>query len=571
MNRILLIFIIQIAGVAICAAALAQSAADSTVVSFVDSAGKPVENVRAVFYSGKLGQKLEPQSGSATLEAREGIVAAVADGFQYSGTILSNGPAKVILMRDDEPCQPIKNRPFPLTPELKKQTQEKFGSLLWEELEKNPDSSPVDIQQAMLILGRWSPAKSLKFLNEQDLNSQMKVSAQQPIVAGFLDTDVESAMQLIDDMKNPFFRAMSLVAILKELPAKHSAMPAIEKQMVDSFREVKQPGIRLMGWSALALRYAETGQTELAQKIVDRHIEEVKKLPANGLPGFARSLFAALIAEKDFPLALSLIEGGKDENEQPRAEARVAFYACRTHPQQAIELLERSTRNPELIQYSANHIKIAHRMAVEQTEAAIKLVESIDEPNQQAWAYGMMAMRLKASNPQLAKDLLNRAIDGLEQAKPSSKRSHQWHSRSMTLAGLLPVAQDVCPEKVESMIWQSVFHGIPKSRWIDGPSKYMKLQIAAGGIARYNAELAKALIKGRKFQIDRSNKFFAAHQFMIDPDSVGELIQRSMDAEPRHNAKDHFASVLNCDEASFWKMVSKPPWLDWPTERFEEH
>ena len=571
MNRILLRLIILIAGVAINAAALAQDPSDSTVVSFVDSAGQPVENVRAYFYNGKLAKKLESKSGSATVEASDGIVAAVADGFQYSGTILSNDPAQVVLMRDDEPYPPINNRPFPLTAELKKQFKEKLESKLWEELENNPNRSPVDIQQAMRILGRWSPAKSLKFLNEQDLNSQMKTAAQQPIIAGFLESDVESAMQLIDEIKNPMFRAMSLGAILKELPAKHSAMSVIEKQMVDSLREVKQPGLRLMGLSALAQHYADTDRTELAQKIVDRHLEEAKKLPADGLPGFARSLFAALVAEKNIPLALSLIEGGKDENEQPRAEARVAFYACRTHPQQAIELLDRSSRNPNLITYFDNHIKLSHRMAVEQTEAAIKLVELIDEPNQQAWGYGMMAMRLKASNPELAKDLLNRAIVGLDQAKPPTTWSRNWHSPSMTLAGLLPVAQDVCPEQVRSMIWQSVFHGIPKSRWVDGLSNQMKLQIAAGGIARYDVALAKALMTEKKIKIDRSYGSFAAHQFLIDPNGIGALIERGLESNERHHVKKQLASVLNCDEATFWKMVSKPMMLEWPTERFEEH
>ena len=327
---------------------------------------------------------------------------------------------------------------------------------------------------------------------------------------------------------------------------------------------------RLAAWSTLAEHYINSNRPELAQKIVDEHIEDVKKLPAGGWSGYPRSLFAALIVEKDPKLAGELVKG-MDKNEYNSALGRLAFHCCRTNPKLAVEFLNQQKHAENLIADAEHQIQVCHQMAIEQTDAAFELADSIKEPNQKAWAFGMIAKRLASSDSTRAKLALNKATDAM---KNCTSEDDNWFTAASTVGGLLPIAESVAPEKMHSMIWQSVYLAIPRSRWnIGGGSKLSKRQSAAAAISRYDISIAKVLAGDKEIEIGSEPTRSAANQVALNLVELPEFFER-LD-KVRHSSafkpRQVVAEMLGGTHESFWKSVSTPNFLYWPTPNFEDH
>ncbi|MDB2687725.1 hypothetical protein N9Y42_11000 [Mariniblastus sp.] len=315
-----------------------------------------------------------------------------------------------------------------------------------------------------------------------------------------------------------------------------------------------------------------TDRPELAQEIVDQHIDDLKKLPAGGWSGFVRSLFAGLIAEKNPNEAVKLIEG-MDKNEINRAYGRVAFYCCRQHPQKAIELVQKIKPVERAITGFEHHVKVIYRMAVEHPDKAFELAALIDDPSQRAWALGTMASRLHESKSVRAKEALIKAVNALAEPKDLNETANAYLSPSIMLAGLLPMAKDIAPEKMNSMIWQSVYLAVPRSRWNLGVrSKAALRQTTAAQISRYDRGIAIALAGDQA--IEQTNNFgrTISNLIALNFKALQDGMVRLDEVETRRGPRSHGAAayLLTATEESFWRSVSIPDYLEWPTEKFEE-
>ena len=302
---------------------------------------------------------------------------------------------------------------------------------------------------------------------------------------------------------------------------------------------------------------------------MQQHIEEVKKLPSAGWSAFPRSLFAALVVDKDPQLAEELIKGNRDQHESNRAHARVAFSCCRTNPELATKLLSLCEHSENAINVWDKPTRVCYRMAIEQTEAARKLAVSIDELNQRAWALGLMAIRLNKSDPATAKILLTEAIETL--ADPAA-RDQQWFPVGGTLGGLLPIAQDVDPAKVQPMMWQAIFETLPRTRWVRGASNKIKIQSVAGAIARYDVELGRALVGKTEIELGSIFSESAARQALLAPSGMVDYTEKLCSSElTRQNQMlEKLTDLVTQSEGEFWKSISQPESLNWPTRKFED-
>jgi len=536
-----------------------------TKVTFVDSSGTPVAAVDAVFFNSGLGKTVEVNGGIGTVQGSEGVVAATAEGFQYSGGILNSKELKIVLLREDETAPTVRQTTFPLSESDRVSTGVALISAIKKRI-ADKELNPNDTAKQMMLAGQLDPTGTLAWLKEIDLPPQQTMAVKHGIISGFLSDDIEAAIDMLDQIEDPMFRTYKLVTLLGELPPQHAATPIIEKQAVAAIRSVKQPAYRIAMWSALGEHYQVSGQEELVQKIVDLHLAEAQKLPSDGWSAFPRSVFAALIVEEQPDVALKMIEGIRDVNEKYRAESRLAFHCCRTNPKLAVELLRRYEAQEGHGPNTGDLVRIAHRMAVEHTVAAEELVNSIEVPNGRAWALGLMAMRLNETDPAKAKLLLEKAIKTL--ADPKADQNH-LHTSGSIMAGLVPIAEQVAPEKVRSMIWESVFRAIPRNSIL---ANNQKLQHAAGSIARYDRDLAIALIDTDKLELGYSTENTAFHQAVLKVENLPQYAARVSDPEAvdafRHQEK--LVDVLLADEESFWQSVSKPIQMDWPKLKFEE-
>ena len=201
----------------------------------------------------------------------------------------------------------------------------------------------------------------------------------------------------------------------------------------------------------------------------------------------------------------------------------------------------------------------------------MNLAASITEPNQQSWAYRLIAEALADVKPEKAKQVLELAAHSLDSDRNSAMGLHI----STTMGGLLPVYEKLAPEKMRSLIWQTVYLAQPKSRWNDnGPTPLTHIQNAAATISRYDRQLANALDIGeqevpRNFDPTRS----ATNFITLKPEQLTEFL-KDLEEQRTSNAlrpRETVIEMLMGTDAEFWAAVSKPSFLQYLSDRFEEH
>ena len=299
----------------ICVGQSVESANDTKVnVRFVDTKGQSVTPDAALFFNGGRAKKIATENGVGVAPMGAGIVVAKANGFQFTGRILNGGEAEVVFHRNDEPCKPLTQTPYPLNDQLKTKVIDVLKKCLGEKLADQPASSRNSVQ-TIRVLAAVDPHQALKWLEENDLPNQMSGIIQQPALTALLRVDAEEAFDRCSQIEDPARRSSMLFFFLNALESEDPALKTVEAQLLESTREIKQPALRLAMRSALAEHYSVTGRIQLADKIVQQHIEEVKKLPSAGWSAYPRSLFAALVVDKDPQLAEELIKGNRDQNE----------------------------------------------------------------------------------------------------------------------------------------------------------------------------------------------------------------------------------------------------------------
>jgi len=546
------------------------NAQEQIELKFVDSKNSPVENVKAYRFADGKAKRISTQNGSAKIPANNGLVVGKKEGFQFSGILLDekSKEATVVMLKSDESGTKFTTRPVPISAESKPKIIEKIEEHFWKELQ-SAGNDPSKLQRCIKVLSRLAPHKTLEYFEANPVRGQIAGLEKQELIKALAQSDFEAAAEIANSIDDPMKRAVVLTALLKNAKTDNETLSAIETEMASTIKDIPQPMLRFAMWSSLAEHYRITERPALAQKIVDEHIEDVKKLPAGGWSGYPRSLFGALVVENDAELATELVKG-MDKNESSRALGRLAFHCCRTNPDQAIEFLKQSEDPENKLGLARNHVKVCHRMAIEQTEKAFELAGSLDEPNQKAWAYGLMADRLHATNPKRAKEAIDLAIETMAS---SGTEDDAWYSTASTTAGLLQFAEKVAPEKMQTIIWQSVYLSLPRSRWnAGGASKAEKRQSAAAAIARYDIAIAKRLAGDSKMEIGSDVTRAATNQVALDPEGLPEFLERLNDV--RHSGAFHpravAAELLTGSDEAFWMIVSKPSLLEWPTERFEE-
>ncbi len=547
-------------------------------IAITNSSGKPVEKVTAFWFNKGKSKRLSQADGHVTVGAAEGFVVVQSEGYQYAGFVLHKkttdelAGASIVLRTPDEPGRMLKTLPVPISAEQRKEITSAVTELYWTQLKSNPK----DVSNQMTcfeLLGGLDPKALVEFLDDNDMDPRFKGMGKAHVVKSISRTDPELAIEIADSVADPMSRSSVLNGLLKNLPENSPHVEAVEGQVIETIKSISQPAYRYAVWSGLAEYYIHSGRPELAQKIVDENLAEVKKLPSGGWAAYPKSCFAALIVEKDPELAMKMIEGCKG-HERPRALGRLAFHSCTTHPKRAIELLGEIEQQERALSGFESMIKVAHRMAGPQTEAAFEVAASIDEVNQKAWAWGMIAMKLADTDRENSQKALENAIQALVNKAPGAK-PNAYLSVSATMAGLLPIAEKAAPEKVEPMVWEAVWLSIPRSRWnLGGGSRDEKLQNVAAAISRYDRGLAHALVSSDDLAIGTDPARSAVSQVVLNVEGVPEFMDRLISG-PRYSGAFHpcakVALLLAGSDEEFWNEVSLPSFLKWPAKTYEDH
>ena len=477
--------------------------------------------------------------------------------------------ASIVLRTQQEPGRSMKTLSVPLTAELRNKIVKEAIDLHWAKLKSNPRDRGN--QRVFEFLSAIDPKAFDKYLDSGKVGGQFKGIAQRFVVREISQSDPDLAIEIADSVTSPMNRASLLSVLLDRLPANSPHVDAVEEQFIETIQAIKQPAYRYAIWASLGEYYIHNGKKELADKIVDEHLAEVKKLPNGGWAAFPKSLFAALLVDENPKLALEMIKGATG-HERARALGRLAFHCCRTNPSQAMEFLDKIEHSDLTINTAENRIKVAYRMIDSQTDSAFQVAASITEPNQQAWAWGLIALKLVETDSVKAKEALENAIKTLTPERPGSLAA-SYFSVPLTLAGLIPIAEKVAPEKIESMIWQTVWLTVPRSRWnMGGGSKALKRQNVAVALSRYDQELARALVGDARVVMGSNPSRSAVSQLLFDAQGLPEFMGRIDEKQNFHRlgVRAKLARMLSGSDEAFWNEVSLPEFMHWPIEKFED-
>ena len=556
----------------------AQQPQEEIKITISDTAGKAILNASAYWFANRKTKKLSvSDEGQVTVASATGVVVVQSEGYQCGGLVLRNKTpdelrdALITLRTPSQPGRALKTLPVPVDVQQRKKIVQEVIDLHWTQLK----SDPKDLSNQMTcskLLAVLDPKGLNEYVDSGAIKGRANGMVKRFLIKAIAKSDTELAIEVADSVKDPMGRSSLLSVLLRDLPADSPFVEAVEEQFIETIKSISQPAFRYAIWSSLGEHYVHSGQRELADKIVDEHLAEVKKLTSGGWAAFPKSLFAALLVEKDSDLALKMIKGSTG-HERARAMGRLAFHCCLTKPELAIELLGKIEHPDRTINSAENRIKVAYRMVGTQTDSAFQVAASIDESNQQAWAWGVIASKLNDSDPARAKKALENAIQALTVEKPGREAATHF-SIPATLAALMPIAEKVAPEKIESMMWQSVWLTVPKSRWnMGGPSRASKRQSVAAALSRYDRELAGALMGDTEVVIGSDPTRSAVSQLVLDAKGISEFMDRlnngaqfSAAFQPRAAV----AQMLSGSDEKLWNEVSTPELMQWPTVRFEE-
>jgi len=546
-------------------------AQEKVAVEIVGSNGNRITDVEVMWWHDRQHKKATSKNGKFSLPQKTGLLAVRKDGYQYTGIVLDEktpSKPKLKMLRNDEiESRRLKVQPIPISPNLREKLTKTLRERCLQDFESaaNPNEKTTPVR----VLTELDSTKALELLEAGKFEGQLAGMVKQTLIERFARTDVSKAIPLADGEENPMFRSMLVGVLARSLDADHPQRATIESQWVDAVRNTEQPGMRLAGWAMLAEHYLHTDRPELVKKIVSQQMDDVKKLPAGGWSAFPRSLFAAFIVEDDPKLAGELIEGAVDY-ERSRALGRLAFHCCRTNPQQAKEFLDLIVKGQQI--GDPYHIKVAHRMASVHPQKAIELAKTIADPKQRGWALGMVSRVIAKTNPDLAKGSLDLVISSIEEGANAKLRTHT--APAELLAGLMPVAEEFAPERLHSMLWQSVWLTLPKSRWSESGSLGFQVESTASALARYDSRVAQALYRSPADKItDQFNQLsgdVATNRFVLAPEQLAAWFETQTSIGSSYRGYEAVAKLLSASPTEFWDSVSVPFVMQWPTEAFEE-
>lgn len=551
---------------------LNSSALHAAEIAVVDSSGNKIPNCEAFWIHGGHPEKLSVDAGILNLPEPVGVVVVRKEGFQYGGLILdpSIQVTELTLLQQLETREAnYQTRKHLISPEQREHITDSIRQECWKVVKAPVPTETMPF--ALQLLAQLSTQDTLDYLRKHRVDPNAAGMARQAAIRKLAEVDLGAALEVLDEVSDPMMRSFLFSEIIKSQSVDQNSTELLEDQMADAIREISQPALRISAWGILGEHYLLHEEDEKVQTIVKEHLEEVRRLPAGGWTGYPRSLFAALLVRDQPDVAAELVEGIDSGNEKARALGRLAFYS--DNPETAERLLEKLDKG-RLIGYPYIS-RVAFRLAIKHPHAAIKVANRIPESKHRAWALGLVCLQLSKEDPTRAKEVFANAIDEIEKACKARVRTHV--SPGEVMAGLLPLAEAVEPNRLESLVWQSVWAAMPHTRWRDGAESFpLQLQHVAAAVARYDRTLAVALcpeISSGPETLDQQIRFdarAATDRLVLAPEGLPEFLHELGFKLQSFRGFEAIAKLLSAEDDKAWDHVSQPKLLLVPSMRFEE-
>ncbi len=537
---------------------------DSGIVTLVDQQGQRLEGVEVWQLSGLRGKKLAAGDGEVQIDRMSGVLIVRKSGLATTGTVLSGkSQIELVLRPVGTPGRKLKTLEFP----LKLATARSLESALAERFRNQWNANPNDIS---VVKGC---SESLAYLDPAFVKQkQQEASADSPMLAEMMQSHLvtaygrqgklQEATEIIESTDNLVSQVRLGMVFLTEVPPDVKGLKSLETALLRKSRQVNIPVIRLAALGVLAKSWLDRGDTEAASKLIQRYLPEVEQLPAGGMAGYVRGKFAELIIGEQPDQALALI-AGVDQRDRSRTYHELALAAAPYDVSLAGQLVAEDDSE------HANQMRalICHQIAATDREAATKMARAIESEELRAWSLGLVALQLAARDTDQAQALLEEAFGVLETTNESAGMTRS--RMSATMAGLLAISEQVAPRRTGEYLWRSIYFAMPKSRWGSKPEKLHAVFTAAAGVARFDAEIAAAMLPDTTEQDQAADMGWPWYAMFADPKSALRVVEDYDVANQRSDLRfaQPLGGLFRLPDQRCWDSVTKSIIYHWPADR----
>lgn len=495
------------------------------------------------------------------------------DGFRFHGQVLAKDAARVEvkLARADARAEPLRSRPGALPEE----EETKLALRLAEPILERVDREGLkDIEYSMhQTLMRVAPAR-MRAASEKANKGEMSDRMRSRLAEELLASSPDEALALIASIKELYPRAYAYLQVSDALPAAEAARKGgILAQALVAVRTEKNPAYRATLLAGVGERLLLLGKKDAAERVLREGEAVAKALPTSDWAGYARAVLAESLALIDLPAALELTSGLTDKYEYDRHHGNIAHKLAGRSPAEAERVygMMRDERNHD--RYGA---RVCYRMAPADLPRARKVAASIKNPYERAYATGIMAHALAATDKANAGALLKEAFDSLTELAHARGRDVPggWEGDAAIAGALLPAAEAIDPSRAREYLWRAVAcrtertgRAFARENWSDAPLAMM--------LARYDLEVAGVLldaavaqeenVKGDVYASQRASELICAATAAIDPLRAVALVEALPDdpETARHyerrkeRARAIAAGVLSLRGEERWQMLQE--------------
>lgn len=572
-------WVVPSAGKSIELAALAIGRAGKARGVVHDRQGKPVAGAEVVWCES--AQRAESQTDDAGTFHMSNVARGNAflfvrkAGFRFYGMRIDPGPVDVILdvileAIDEPPLAAYKPTPARRDPAADRALALK---LVRESLEAAKDER--DRMRAIQALARIDPAAGLAELGRQppkqaQFGDMIRRVAARTLMRG----DLEAALEVVAAMSPGIGQAITLCEICDSLP--ESAGQRKLELLADALvqvRGIKEPEMRIGGAGFVAERLLDLGERERGKNILRDELETARRMGTAEFAGYARGAFAEELGQIDLPEALALIKDLKDPRAFNRHHGNLAHELAGRQPAEAERVLD-LIKPPQQNEFSERDhygVRVCYRMATVDQERAERIATSIKDLCGRGHALGVMAAALADQDPALARALLARAYDVLDDADRHQKPLVGPHPPAIVAGWLLSLADRLDPDRehrplLKECVWKTV--ALVPPRTSDPNRAWYVAQSAAPAalwLADYDAPLALDMLS----RIDASQLGYggdpAPALALLAPERLEKHLAGLPDENTRNAARLSAAAILSVSGDDLRRQIHHDTGL-WPID-----
>lgn len=454
----------------------------------VDRSGAPVEGV-LVFQSGDGPKRTEARSDAAGRFRLEGVyegpalVFAEKAGFRFGGAVVPpKGDAEIRLARPGEVAVAL---PEAGPHALRRVGERAMARRLLEPLVGQArDDGGGPGTQTYDVLARVDPERVLTMVENRVLTGLSGLTRQAAL--GQYEDDPAAAVATLEADRDPAARASGFLALTDLAAALGRPAEAREELLARALAETRRETdttSRLRHLAALADLRLDAGRVDLAAPLL-REGQALMKDPAPDRSPWETDTFAEILAAIDLPAARAILER-RDRPGTPRLTpadlqrhlAAAARRVARTDPAVAETLV--TGLGTEVHDRTALLLQACRAMAPKDLARARRLLGLLADygqfgvaPSPSLPLYGLatLSSAVETTDPAAARRLLDEAVDGLIAAGRDGRQRECYPPLSLVLAGVLPLAGRLEPERVDELAWRAASLRMPRYENPSGPA-----------------------------------------------------------------------------------------------------